>query len=115
MVNRLAGRYNENRMETNEIPDQFSLVNLYSGNRRAWWIDRFIVGLLILLIIGSPLPFGSVQYFSITAIEGIALLSFLFWMFKLATCGDPEALDHFRMVHAYEKRQMRQFAFFHRH
>lgn len=102
-------------MENEETTVQFSLAGFYAGNPKARWIDRIIVALLILLIIGSPLPFGSVQYLPIMAIEAIALLACLLWVFKLSTCGDPAVLNEFHMLHAQEKQRLSQFAFFHRH
>jgi O-antigen ligase len=102
-------------MENEEIPAQFSLASFYAGSLKARWIDRVIVALLILLIIGSPLPFGSVQHLPIFVIEAIALLACLLWVFKLATYGDPAVLNDFRILHAGEKKRLRQFAFLHRH
>lgn len=101
------------------MPEQpqnaFALTTLYEGSFKARVLDRLIVFLLAVLIIGSPLPFGSVQYFSITAIELLSVLCFLLWILKLATCGDPARLVEFQAMHEEENRTLRQFAFFHRH
>lgn len=102
-------------MENDETPAQFTLTGFYLGSLKARWIDRVIVALLVVLIIGSPLPFGSVQPLPIFVIEAIALLACLLWVFKLATCGDPAILNEFHLMHAEENKRLHQFAFFHRH
>lgn len=102
-------------MTTNHTLSAFKIPQLYDGIRLAARIDILLVMLLAALILFAPLPFGSVQYFSVTAIELAAALGCLLWLVKLALAGRDDQLEFFRRLHAAEKEEFRQLAFFHRH
>lgn len=91
----------------------FSLSNCYAGSANNT-IDRIILGLLVLLILLSPLPFGAVEQSSIFAIEMIATSCLLLWLIKLFFFGDRKALENFRRKHREQKVLLRKTPFFHR-
>ena len=93
----------------------FSLVEYYSGNPHAHLFDLLIVFILGLLILGAPLPFGSVQYLPVAAIEFLATVAFLIWIYKLVFCGNPQLLAEFRELYAREASEFARLPFFHRH
>ncbi len=98
----------------NEGLDSFSLSEYYNRGR-CELLDKISTSLLIILILYTPLPFGSVQYSSLLLIETISASCCLLWLVRLFLCGKKDQLAVFRKLHAAEKKAREESHFFHRH
>lgn len=71
-------------------------------------LDKISIALLIILIIYTPLPFGSVEYSSLFFIEIIAAALFLLWMIRLVINYNAEKLIRFQEQHQLKKNAQRK-------
>jgi O-antigen ligase len=94
--------------------DTFSLSQFYSKGRGEL-LDKILISFLIILIIYTPLPFGSVQHSSIFLVEIISAICFLLWLVKLFIFANHDQLALFRKQHEAEKNDRKRSHFFNRH
>jgi O-antigen ligase len=66
-------------------------------------LDKVSIALLIILIIYTPLPFGSVEYTSLFFIEMIAAILFLLWTTRLVIQYNTDQLTRFQELHQLKK------------
>ncbi|HSP05951.1 MAG TPA: O-antigen ligase family protein [Acidobacteriota bacterium] len=93
----------------------FSLVRYYRGSRLAGILDAGLAGILVVLVLYAPLPFGSVEYTPRAVLQGLAALCLLLWMVKLIYAGNPDELSAFRERHNRQVDELRQRPLFHRY
>src|SRR5262245_66680168 len=99
------------------IPQQqtFSLAQYYGARNKSDIVTKAVLIFLILLILGAPLPFGSVQAQSIFWIEVLSVICFLFWIIKLVFFGNSEQLKRFHALSEMRKQMRDAGPFFYRH
>ncbi len=71
-------------------------------------LDKISIALLIILIIYTPLPFGSVEYSSLFFIEIISSALLLLWMIRLVIGYKTEELARFQEQHQLKKNALRR-------
>src|SRR5262249_47506705 len=80
-------------MSFDRIPAAFPTAQSHRISKVTQLIDQIVTFLLILLILFSPLPFGSVQASSLLFAEIMACICFVLWCVKLAIC-EPGRLSY---------------------
>jgi O-antigen ligase len=95
--------------------NRFSLRQYYGKRNLPRFIHKIEVVLWVLLILYTPLPFGSVENHSILIIELIALTCFLLWMIQLIFGGNSQELLRFRTLYGEARRTIKASPFFRRH
>jgi|GEM_PF-3422509 len=93
----------------------FSLARYYGGKNKSDILTKVVLVLLVLLILWTPLTFGSVQSESIFWIEAGGAICCLFWIIKLVFLGNPEELERFRDLWERRNRARKAAPFFYRH
>jgi len=93
---------------------EFSLSDFYVSSGSSQFLEKLIVGILVLLILGIPLPFGSVQPFWIFIIEVVSTVCFFLWILRIFLYHDRSELERFREIYTEEKERYKQQPLFNR-